>query len=523
MVVLRSSNYKARYLKLATPTPKIHQMQNRLSFLTPLDLPSATRWFYLFLVVHLLCWTLVPAFVRLNLPLDTIEGTIWGHQLEWGYDKNPYLNGWLTALAIHLGESGWGAYLFSQLSVAACLWSVWQLAIRMLPPAEALLSVLLLEGLQYFNFHAIDFNDNTLELGLWGLSSYFFYRALHENRYLPWLLTGFFTGLGLMAKYYTAVLITSMLLLLLVTANYRKLLKTLPPYFGLFAFLVVTVPHIIWLFSHDFITVQYVFARAASKPSWTNHFFFPAQFVWQQVQVLIPSVILLILFLIGKRPLLSPTRFSLTNCNLRFLLFIGLGPLILTILFSLSLGTNLRAGWGMPLLSFMGIILVSILQPNVTINKMYRFLGVIFVLLSVTLSLYTTSLISSKDESTANFPGKAIAEVITHEWHERYHTSLEYVAGSRWVGGNIGFYSSDHPAVFIEWNPSHAPWVDMQKLKEKGGVFVWQISANEKIPETIKQQFPSLSEVSIREFDWQRNRHHLAPVKLGIAFLPPAI
>src|SRR5665213_3080592 len=88
----------------------------------------ASRWFFLFLVTHYLVWTLVPIVVRYNLPLDAIEGTIWAHQLEWSYDKNPFLNGWLTALAIRLdGHSGWMIYHFCQLSVIACFWSVWQI------------------------------------------------------------------------------------------------------------------------------------------------------------------------------------------------------------------------------------------------------------------------------------------------------------------------------------------------------------------------------------------------------------
>ena len=84
--------------------------------------------FAIFLVLHLLSWTLVPFCIRTNLPLDAIEGTLWGHQLEWGYDKNPYLNAWLTALAVYLGgASGWMIYFFSQVSVVLCFWSIWRL------------------------------------------------------------------------------------------------------------------------------------------------------------------------------------------------------------------------------------------------------------------------------------------------------------------------------------------------------------------------------------------------------------
>src|SRR5580704_4304509 len=131
------------------------------------DKYNTNRLLSIFLCLHLLGWTLIPAILRSNLPLDAIEGTIWGHQLEWGYDKNPPLNGWLTALATTLdGHSGWMIYLFSQLCVITCMWATWQLAKKILPPVYALISVLLLECIQYFNFHAIDFNDNTLELPL---------------------------------------------------------------------------------------------------------------------------------------------------------------------------------------------------------------------------------------------------------------------------------------------------------------------------------------------------------------------
>src|SRR5580700_6300190 len=99
---------------------------------------NTQRWFNIFILIHLIGWTLIPLLIRHNLPLDSIEGTIWGHQLEWGYDKNPYLNGWLTALATHIGgQSGWMIYLFSQFSVVLCFWAVWQLGKQFLTPVYA--------------------------------------------------------------------------------------------------------------------------------------------------------------------------------------------------------------------------------------------------------------------------------------------------------------------------------------------------------------------------------------------------
>jgi 4-amino-4-deoxy-L-arabinose transferase-like glycosyltransferase len=126
-------------------------------------LKNINKILYSFIGIHILLWTLAPTLIRFTLPMDAMEGTTWGHQFEWGYDKNPFMNGWLTALAIKLGgQSGWMTYLFSQLSVAICFFAVWQLGKKILPPLHALIAVLLLEGIQYYNFHAIDFNDNTL-------------------------------------------------------------------------------------------------------------------------------------------------------------------------------------------------------------------------------------------------------------------------------------------------------------------------------------------------------------------------
>lgn len=487
---------------------------------------SIERYLYIFIGLHLMLWTFVPMLVRYNLPLDSIEGTIWGHQLEWGYDKNPFLNGWLTALATQLGgSSGWMVYLFSQLSVAICFWTIWQLGKHILTPVYAFIAVVILESVQYFNFHAIDFNDNTLELSLWALTSYFFYKALcattQRSTALAWINTGLFAALGMMAKYYTAALLTAMALFLFIHKRNRQQLTTLPPYLGLCVFLLVIIPHIIWLCFHDFITVQYVFDRASSPPQWTNHIVFPLQFAWQQLQTFLPALLLFAILFIGKKPRITSPRYSVTSFDKQFLFYVGVGPFLLTILLSVFFGIKLRAGWGMPLLSLWGILLLTAIQPTLSKPKFYCFLATIFILMGALLSGYSFSLIDSPDPSSANFPGKQIAQTITQQWHEKYHSKLDYVGGSRWVGGNIGFYSPDHPAIYIEWSTKKAPWINLEALRKKGAVFVWNITDNEVLPREIKQQFPHLQQATLLQFSWKRNTRNLPPIQIGIAWLPP--
>lgn len=477
----------------------------------------------IFIVFHLILWTIFPALIRYNLPLDSIEGTLWGHQLEWGYDKNPFLNGWLSALAVYISKpSGWMMYFFSQLSVASCLWVVWQLGKKILTPLYAFIAVLLLEGVQYFNFHAIDFNDNTLELGLWAFSTYFFYQALTNSRNRNWFATGIFSAFALMAKYYTLILLLAMFLFLIIPKYNRKHLLSRGPYLCLSIFVSIILPHVIWLFFHDFITIKYVFARASSPPSLFNHIYFPVQFFWQQVQVFLPALGLFALLLIGKKPIFTTHKIRMSSFDKAFLFYIGVGPLLLTLLLSLLLGIKLRAGWGMPLLSFSTIILLALLQPNLTQAKVYRFIITIIVFMGVLLTGYTLSLIDSSDASSANFPGKEIASTITNEWNQKYHTKLDYVAGSRWLGGNISFYSKDHPAVFVEWEKNRAPWIDIESLKNKGAVFVWDITGHESLPLEIQKEFSNLEPAKVMRFALHRNKRNLPPAEIGVAFLPPS-
>lgn len=470
-----------------------------------------------FIFAHLLGWTLVPAFIRYNLPLDAIEGAMWGQQFEWGYDKNPYMNGWLTGLVTLLSDhSSLMIYFLSQLSVVICFLYVWRLATNFFTPTLSLITVLLLECMQYYNFHAIDFNDNTLELSLWAMTIFYFYISLSSPTLLSWLLTAFAAALGMMTKYYTAILLVPLCLYFMFTKEQHWQLKTSKPYLALLLFCVILTPHLIWLFSHDFITLNYAIARTVGEKNWFNHLFYPLEFLWQQWQVFFPAFFIFMVFFFSH----SNTKMTLRKQDKYFLLWAGLGPLFFTLFISFLFGIKLRAGWGMPLLSLWGMLLIAFFPATFTIKRIKLFIASIFLLLGIFLLAYIHS-IAAPNTSSANFPGQIIANKITKAWQETYHTPLTYVAGSRWVGGNISFYSPHHPRVFVNFKEEQAPWVDLHDMKKKGAVFIWEMSEGETLPDHVRARFPELTMIYVQDFARLRQDETIAPVKLGIAFLPP--
>lgn len=499
-------------------------MQSLPIKLKALSLQRVECWVYAFIVLHVIVWTLAPTWVRHTLPMDAMEGTTWGSQLEWGYDKNPFMNGWLSALAVYIGgKSGWAIYLFSQLSVALCFWALWQLGKKMLPPLYALLAVFLLEGIQYYNIHAIDFDDNVLELGLWALTILFFYQALLKQKYLDWILTGFFAGLSMMTKYYAAMLLLPMLLFMIVTPSTYGEFKKLRFYLGLSVFFIIIAPHTAWLFSHDFVTIDYALRRvSSSEPSWLNHFYYPAQFFWQQIQVFLPALFLLLLLIVRspKAEEIHKNKDAIQFDTL-FLLMVGIGPFLLTILLSACTGIKLRAGWGQPLLTFWGLFFLKIFLPKLTSTRLKWFFSIFIFIFIGTVIIYCVALLRADEPSSANFPGRPIASSLEKEWHNHYHRPFAYVVGARWIAGTIAFYSHDRPRVYIDANKKFSPWIDEKKLKQAGALFVWDPTEEHQMSVAeIKKRFPQLGPLKILHFPWMRNKT-MTPVEISIAFLAP--
>ena len=77
-----------------------------------------SKFFVIFLFVHVSIWTLIPSLINSNLPLDTIEALAWASDIQWGYDKHPPLSAWFSGLVFKIFlNQDWAYYLLSQLFV----------------------------------------------------------------------------------------------------------------------------------------------------------------------------------------------------------------------------------------------------------------------------------------------------------------------------------------------------------------------------------------------------------------------
>ena len=142
--------------------------------------------------MHLTLWTLVPTFSNINLPLDTIEALAWGSNLDWGFDKHPPFSAFAVELFFFIfGSNDWAYYFLSQLFVIVAFIYVWKFSNEIFENKTlALISLLALEGIFFYNFTTPEFNVNVSQLPFWAMTVYFFWKSLQTNNKIFWFLFG---------------------------------------------------------------------------------------------------------------------------------------------------------------------------------------------------------------------------------------------------------------------------------------------------------------------------------------------
>jgi len=128
--------------------------------------------FYIFVTAHLIFWTLIPSITNHNLPLDTIEALAWGSNLDWGFNKHPPMSAFVPEIFFQIfGSQDWAYYLLSQIFVIISFYYVFKFSNEIFyNKVLALISVLLIEAIYFYNFTTPEFNVNVCQLPFWSLA-----------------------------------------------------------------------------------------------------------------------------------------------------------------------------------------------------------------------------------------------------------------------------------------------------------------------------------------------------------------
>jgi len=401
--------------------------------------------FYIFVTAHLIFWTLIPSLTNHNLPLDVIEALAWGSNLDWGFNKHPPMSAFFPEVFFQIfGAQDWAYYLLSQIFVIISFYYVFKFSQEFLKnDLLSLISVLLIEAVYFYNFTTPEFNVNVCQLPFWSLTVYFSWKIYtsKEIKFSDCFLVGLFAAFGFLSKYLFVYLLASIDLLFIYLIFIKKDRKFDFKYLiTLEVFLIILVPHLIWLNNNEFITITYGLARTGLEQSGLiDHIKFPLIFLIKQIGLLIPFLILV--WLLVKK---IKFRIDFKDKKLLFLLAINILPIILMFLTSVVTGSKIRTMWMTPFYLFFGTLFIYLFQAQINIKKLKPFMigFIFFFFLSPALYAYVSI---SKEDKRTDYPGKEIAIKTQYAWDQQFNTKINVVYGNEWNAGNLSYHLKSRP------------------------------------------------------------------------------
>ena len=401
--------------------------------------------FFIFLISHLIIWTLLPSLTNNNLPLDTIEALAWGSNLDWGFNKHPPMSAFFSEIFFQIfGAQDWAYYLLSQIFVWIAFYYVFKFADEILGNTKlSLLSVFLLVSIYFYNYTTPEFNVNVCQLPFWALVVYFSWKiySAKDIKFIDCFLVGLFGALGFLSKYLFVYLLVSIDLLFVYLIFFKKTKKFDFKYLiTLEVFIVLLIPHLIWLFQNNFITILYGIQRTGlENANILNHIKYPLIFLTKQIGILIPFFFLI--WLLIKK---IKFKFDLQDKKLLFLITINILPIFLMLLTSIITGSKIRTMWMTPFYLFFGVLFIYVLKSQINLKKINSFLYGFLFLFFLSPSIYLYESIYQTEKRT-DYPGKDIALKTQAIWNQDFDKEIQFVTGDEWKAGNLSYHLKSRP------------------------------------------------------------------------------
>ena len=401
--------------------------------------------FFIFILFHLIIWTLDPTLTNQNLPLDTIETLAWGSNLDWGFNKHPPVSAFFSEIFYQIfGAQDWAYYLLSQIFVVIAFFVVFNFAKDLLGDKTlSLISVLLLEGIYFYNFTTPEFNVNVCQLPFWALCVFYSWKLFDKQKitFKDCFWLGVFAAIGFLSKYLFIYLLIAIDLLFFYVIFIKKFKKfDFKFLISLEVFIILLAPHLIWLTNNDYITITYGLARTGLENSnLLDHIIYPLKFLVKQIVILIPFFIMFS-FLIKK----FKFKISIKDKRLLFLIFINMVPIALMFLTSMVIGSKIRTMWMTPFYLFFGVLFVYLFQSQINLKKINLYIYGFLFLFFLSPVLYSYVSIVEQDKRT-DYPGKEIAEKVQIIWDKDFDKEIEFVTGNEWNAGNLSYHLKSRP------------------------------------------------------------------------------
>lgn len=454
-------------------------------------------------------WLPHLAITSLSPPTDNIEQLNWVHSLEWGYYKHPPLPTWLLWAPVQLfGIGAWTTYAVGAAINLATIGILWRLTANIRGTAFATLALLAVLCISYYSAGLNAYNHNTLLTFFSTISAALCWKAFTSGRLRWWAVLGLALGLGMLTKYQIAVTIASVLVFWLTQRGWRDVRQRQGLLMAALIALMIFVPHLQWLRSHDFGPVQYaVGSSLGAHLNLADRLQDVTNWLLDQLLNRALPAWLLLAFLFDRLRQRA-TRPAPATRNARaatppdagraLLLCWGLVPLLFMPLVGMLSGSSLPMRWGTPFLLFavpavMELTARRIPWTHIPLRQALRaFMVVQLCLLLLSHLTSPRGPASLRDQHWRSFDSGALARLLEPSAQAALAgLPICVISGPSALAGALALRFTDHPLVLIDGRYDYSPWVDADATRDCG---LLQLRKNAPLPggQPVGGQFPGL-------------------------------
>jgi 4-amino-4-deoxy-L-arabinose transferase-like glycosyltransferase len=459
-------------MTVAATAPRTRNQFERL-FDALVDPKRSERTMFGLLAGYGAAWSLYGAIAKgsQDLHFDIGEMFAWSHQIGLSAPTHPPLGAWLTrAWFAVMPRQDWAFYLLGILIATISLWIAWRLAGRYLAPDKRVVGLALLSLLPFYNFHALKFNASSVLTPFWAATTFCFLVSF-ETRRANWaILAGLAAGAAMLGKYWSIFLLAGLGLAALSDPRRTAYFRSSAPWLTIAAGAAVLAPHVAWIATNAFTTVDFAFTSHATT---LQHAAAGALvFLLSVAGYIAAPVVLAAVATLPSSASGAALRDTLWPAapERRTIVIAFAAPLLLAALAGIAARADLDPLWSMSAMTLLPVVLFS--SPLLTVNRTAA-IGMLALAVIVPLVLVAASPVIAFVIHRQGVPNYAthyrlIAQAIEDAWHAQTDKPLRIVGGNRPVVDGSNFYFATPPATFMINEPPRTPWVDRARIEREG-------------------------------------------------------
>ncbi len=458
-----------------------------------------------------------------DLNADLAEMVVWSREPALGYPKHPPLLAYVVRAWFSVFPETDSAFLLlAAVTVAIGIYLAFELCGLWLDGEKRATVPFLLGVIPFYNFLGLKFDQNSALIPLWALAMLAFMRAL-QGRSAGWaILAGVASAAAMLTKYWSAFLLAALAIAALCDRRRNDYFRSRAPWLTAATFIILFLPHAIWLVQENFPPLQWIGARRAALSA----FDFVRSLSEYSFGTLGYAAPALVLVALTVRPSGAAVRDSwfVWEPNRRPATLLFWTPLLLPIPVALAKQTNLLSLWNAPSLNLLPVMMLA--SPLVVVSRLavmrIAACALAFTLLAIAASpLVAWVLLQHGVENDAAY-ARLAAAATESQWRGATSAPLRIIGGPFALANAAAFYVKDAPSSFADFSSYLSPWATSERIA-RDGIAIICPADDANCLDQIRQR--SAGNPRAQRSDVTLTRHWLGftgpPKQFVIATLPP--